>query len=126
MKYDYEIHHRRSIRLKKYDYSKTGFYFITLCTHQKQYLFGEIVKDEMRLNQIGRVVRQEWLKSVNIRQEIELDEWIIMPNHLHGIVIINKNDNIKNQLILIRAQALRPYGVNQNLSRLLWLALNRL
>ena len=74
MKFDPERHHRRSIRLKDYDYSQTGFYFITLCTYQKQYLFGEIIKDKMQLNQIGRVVKEEWLKSVKIRKEIELDE----------------------------------------------------
>ena len=92
MQFNPEIHHRRSIRLANYDYSQTGFYFITLCTYQKQYLFGEIINDEMRLNQIGKVVQQEWLNSATIRQEIELDEWIIMPNHLHGIVIINNTD----------------------------------
>lgn len=89
MKFDPEIRHRRSIRLANYDYSKAGFYFVTLCTYQKQYLFGEIINDEMQLNQIGKVVKQEWLRSATIRKEVELDEWIVMPNHLHGIIIIN-------------------------------------
>ena len=89
MKYNPEYHHRRSIRLQGYDYSQTGIYFVTICTHQRQCLFGEIRNGKMILNQIGKIVSQEWLKSAEIRQEITLDEWIIMPNHLHGIVVIN-------------------------------------
>jgi putative transposase len=91
MKFDPEKHHRRSIRLPNYDYSQTGIYFVTICTHQKQCLFGEIRDGKMSLNQIGQIVAQEWLNSSKIRQEIELDEWIIMPNHLHGIVVITDN-----------------------------------
>jgi REP element-mobilizing transposase RayT len=93
MKYNPNYHHRRSIRLPHYDYSQSGIYFVTICTHQKQCLFGEIKQGEMIFNQIGKMVAQEWLKSSIIRQEIELDEWIIMPNHLHGIVVITKNDD---------------------------------
>ena len=79
MKYNPEHHHRRSIRIQGYDYSKTGIYFVTICTHQRQCLFGEIRNEKMILNQIGKIVAQEWLKSAEIRQEIALDEWIIMP-----------------------------------------------
>lgn len=93
MKYNPEHHHRRSIRIQGYDYSKTGIYFVTICTHQRQCLFGEIRNEKMILNQIGKIVTQEWLKSAEIRQEIVLDEWIIMPNHLHGIVGIDKKDD---------------------------------
>jgi putative transposase len=89
MKYNPRYHHRRSIRLQGYDYSQTGIYFVTICTHQRQCLFGEIRNVKMILNQIGKIVSQEWLKSAEIRQEIALDEWIIMPNHLHGIVGID-------------------------------------
>ena len=109
MKFDPEIHHRRSIRLANYDYSKAGFYFITLCTYQKQYLFGEIIHDEMKLNQIGRVVKEELLKSLSIRKEIELDEWIIMPNHLHGIMVINHND--KKVMYENEGASLAPYWI---------------
>ena len=93
MKYNPEYHHRRSIRLQGYNYSQTGIYFVTICTHKRQCLFGEIRNGKMILNQIGKIVAQEWLKSAEIRQEIELDEWIIMPNHLHGIVGIDKKDD---------------------------------
>ena len=92
MKYNPQNHHRQSIRLPNYDYSRSGIYFITICTHQKQCLFGEIDHEKMLLNQIGNIVREEWLKSSQIRQEIELDKYVIMPNHLHGIVMIHNND----------------------------------
>jgi REP element-mobilizing transposase RayT len=96
MKYNPDYHHRRSIRLPHYDYARSGIYFVTICTHQRQCLFGEICDGKMSLNQIGKIVAQEWLKSSQIRQEIELDEWIIMPNHLHGIVAITANDKDAN------------------------------
>jgi Transposase and inactivated derivatives len=88
MKYDPEKHHRHSIRLKEYDYTQVGAYFVTICTWGRECLFGEIVDGEMRLNECGHIVTNEWARSCEIRQEIELDEWIIMPNHVHGIVII--------------------------------------
>lgn len=94
MKFDPEKHHRRSIRLKEYDYSQVGWYFVTICTYQKQCWFGDIRRGEMQLNQIGKIVANEWLYSAQMRQEIDLDEWIIMPNHLHGIAILT--DNQKN------------------------------
>lgn len=88
MKYDPNKHHRRSTRLKNYDYTAPGAYFITICTHQRECLFGEIVDREMQLNEIGQIASDEWLRSVEIRQEIEFDAWVIMPNHVHGIVVI--------------------------------------
>ncbi|MEB3277532.1 MAG: transposase [Lyngbya sp.] len=103
MKDNREIHHRRSIRLKGYNYSQPGAYFITLCTYQRQCWFGEIYQAKMHLNQIGKIVEQEWLKSAKMRPNLKLDEWIIMPNHLHGIVWIvqsgleiKSDDNLSN------------------------------
>ncbi len=89
MEYDPFQHHRRSIRLKDYDYSQTGAYYITLVAHNRENLFGEIVDGEMQLNEIGDLIAEEWSRSTEIRKEIELDEWVVMPNHLHGIVVIN-------------------------------------
>ena len=88
MAYNQEIHRRRSIRLKGYDYSWAGAYCITLCTHGRECLFGEIANQEMQVNEAGRIVVDEWLKTPIIRAEIELDEWVVMPNHLHGIIVI--------------------------------------
>ncbi|WP_204141832.1 transposase [Halomicronema sp. CCY15110] len=88
MPYDPDHHHRRSIRLQGYNYSSAGAYFITLCTFQRQCLFGQIIDGVMQLNECGQIVFEEWLNSSSIRQEIEFDQWVIMPNHLHGIVLI--------------------------------------
>jgi len=92
MKYDPEKHHRRSIRLKGYDYSQAGAYFVTICTKNRECLFGDVIDDGMMLNEYGTIVANEWKKSAKIRDEIELDEWVVMPNHFHGIVVI-RSDN---------------------------------
>ena len=87
------LHHRKSIRLKEYNYSLPGEYFITICTYKRDCLFGEIIRGEMHLNPLGLIVQEEWLKTQIIRPEIELDEFIIMPNHLHGIIVIKDEPN---------------------------------
>jgi REP element-mobilizing transposase RayT len=80
---------RRSLRLKDYDYSELGAYFVTICTNGRLFPFGEIVEETMRLNDYGRIVSQEWEVSAMIRREIVLDEFMIMPNHIHGISSTN-------------------------------------
>lgn len=92
MKYDPAKHHRQSIRLKGYDYAASGAYFITLCTHQRQCLFGDIVAGEMQLNLYGEIVAEEWQRTPEIRSNFAIDGWIVMPNHFHGIVIIENSD----------------------------------
>ena len=79
---------RCSIRLKEYDYSQPGAYFITICTHQREHLFGEIVDGVMKLSEYGQIAQEEWQKIASIRSEIELGEFVIMPNHFHGIIWI--------------------------------------
>jgi len=88
MKYDPKIHHRRSIRLQGYDYSSPGAYYVTLCSFGKQCIFGQVVDDQMHENECGRIVRGQWFESAQIRRELELDAFIVMPNHLHGILWI--------------------------------------
>jgi hypothetical protein len=92
MKYNPDKHHRQSIRLKDYDYTSAGAYFITLCTYQKQHLFGEIVDGEMIVNDAGKIIGEEWSRSAEIRKEIKLDEFVIMPNHIHGVTWIVTQD----------------------------------
>ena len=82
-------HHRHSLRLRGYDYAQAGAYFVTICTQGRECLFGEVVDGEMRLNEWGRIVGDEWMKTAEIRDEIELDAWVVMPNHCHGIVVLN-------------------------------------
>jgi putative transposase len=90
MRYDPERHHRRSIRLPGYDYRQAGAYFITLVAQDRACLFGEVIDGEMRVNEYGIIVQEEWFRSADIRREIRLypDEFVVMPNHVHGIVWI--------------------------------------
>jgi REP element-mobilizing transposase RayT len=90
MTYDPTRHRRRSIRLPAYDYAQPGAYFLTVVTHQRQCLFGEIVDGRVLLGGHGEAVEQEWLRSTQIRREIQLDPFVVMPNHIHGIVIIGE------------------------------------
>jgi REP element-mobilizing transposase RayT len=83
---------RHSIRLPGYDYARPGAYFVTTCTHGGESVFGEIVEGEVLLNEAGRIVQEEWARSASIRREIALDEFVIMPNHVHGIVFIKQCD----------------------------------
>jgi len=82
-------HHRRSIRLKGYDYSQAGAYFITICTQDRACLFGDVVDGEMRLNDVGGMVHDEWLRTADMRPNVELDAFVVMPNHFHGIIILH-------------------------------------
>jgi len=81
-------HHRRSIRLREYDYSWAGWYYVTVCAHKIECVFGEVVEDQMQLSRVGKIIEAEWLRTPGIRPGVELDDYVIMPNHLHGIVII--------------------------------------
>jgi putative transposase len=76
------------MRLQGYDYSGTGAYFVTICAQNRKCLFGDIVDGKMIMNDLGRIVADEWRKSAEIRRQIELDEFVVMPNHFHGIVFI--------------------------------------
>ena len=88
MKYNPDIHHRRSIRLKGYDYSQNGLYFITICTQNREHLFGTISNGQMALNPMGEIAHNEWFKTASMRPNIRLHEFIVMPNHIHGIIEI--------------------------------------
>jgi len=88
MTYNPQKHHRCSIRLKGYDYSQAGLYFISICTQNRACLFGEIENGEMILNDAGRMVENEWLKLPERFQNIALHEYIVMPNHFHAILEI--------------------------------------
>lgn len=86
---------RKQIRLRDYDYCQNGAYFITICVNKFKCLFGKIVEGEVILNEGGKIVERFWLKLPKKFNNIILDEFIIMPNHFHGIIII---DNEKNNV----------------------------
>lgn len=87
-KYDPNQHHRRSIRLKDYDYSSEGAYYITIVTQGREHFFGSIVNREMILNDTGRMILKWWNELPNKFPNVILGEFVIMPNHLHGIIFI--------------------------------------
>ncbi|MGQ9855011.1 MAG: transposase [Candidatus Oleimicrobiaceae bacterium] len=89
MKYNPERHRRRSIRLRGYDYSQPGAYFLTVVAHERQCLFGTMVDEEIRLSEYGVIVREEWLRTAILRPRVVLDEFVIMPNHIHGIIVLS-------------------------------------
>ena len=80
MRYDPAIHRRNSIRLRGYDYTQPGIYFVTICTYQRLCLFAQ---PELR-----RIAEQQWLALTHQRPHLSLDGWIVMPNHLHGLIVI--------------------------------------
>jgi len=88
---------RRSIRLKNYDYSQKGSYFITIVTQNRKHLFGKIEDGIMILSSVGRIVEEEWLNTIQLRPNVSLGEFIIMPDHMHMIITITtqveKKDN---------------------------------
>jgi putative transposase len=83
--YDPDRHHRRSIRLRGWDYARAGAYFITVCTTQRQHLFGEVVAGEMQFNALGRLVASVWQRLVQQMPRVDLDAFQVMPNHVHAI-----------------------------------------
>ena len=84
---------RRSIRLREYDYSNPGMYFVTVCTYHRRCLFGKIIRDTMRLSAMGNMVAEQWCALPRRFEHIALDEFIVMPNHIHGIIKIIDTEN---------------------------------
>jgi len=92
MSYNPSIHHRRSIRLKGYNYTSSGAYFVTMCTRDQACTLGDIVRGAVVLSNIGRIVAQSWMWLGDHHPYVDLDAWVIMPNHIHGIVVILDDD----------------------------------
>ncbi len=101
MQYDPEIHHRRSIRLRGYDYSGAGAYFVTVCTSNGEHMLGAVTEGVVRLNEYGQMAALCWQWLARRYAHVDLDEWIVMPNHLHGIIVITDDGR--------RRFANRPY-----------------
>ena len=96
MAYHLDTHHRRSIRLKGYDYTQAGLYFVTVCTHDRLQLFGEIQDDRMIPNDGGQIVKHCWLAIPEHYPGTQLHGHVVMPNHLHGIIAISVGPNQKS------------------------------
>ena len=127
MNYNPEKHHRHSIRLQGYDYTQVGAYYFTICCHQRRCLLGEIEDGVMHLNLVGVTVKAVWDSLPRHFPLIELDAFVIMPNHVHGIIVItdsagncnpNRNNNLNPNLnsdCRGEAFAYKPLGFPGNL-----------
>lgn len=87
-RYDSDLHHRRSVRLPGHDYSQAGGYFLTICAAERLCFFGEILGDVMSLSDEGRIVKEEWQRTAEVQPNVVWDAFVVMPNHMHGILII--------------------------------------
>jgi REP element-mobilizing transposase RayT len=88
MKFNPDIHHRRSIRLRHYDYSQAGAYFVTVCTQNRECMFGKIVDRTMVLSDAGKMIQMVWDKLSIHYDGVDVDQFIVMPNHVHGILVL--------------------------------------
>jgi len=123
MKYNREIHHRHSMRLKGFKYSSPGYYFITICTQNRECLFGNISQRMLEINNAGEMIKKEWTNLTQRFNHIIIDEFVIMPNHLHGVIHITGgqpfraiNDYSKNRVKIIDNTDLiePPSGTSEN------------
>ena len=96
MNYNPNIHNRNSIRLKHFDYSNDGKYFITICTKNRECNLGKIINAHIKLSKIGEIVQKYWNEIPQHFKNIKLDQFIIMPNHLHGIIINHFKSAVKH------------------------------
>lgn len=88
--FDTQRHHRRSIRLKGYDYTQPGAYFVTIVAHGQGCILGEIVDGNMRPNELGDIVQAAWQDLPTHYPHVQLDEFVVMPNHVHGIIVLTE------------------------------------
>ena len=98
MKFDPNKHRRRSIRLRGYDYTQPGAYFVTMCTQNRECLLGEIENGQVRLNDAGQMIARWWNELNRKFPTIKTDVSVIMPNHLHGIIVLRPNSSVGTAL----------------------------
>jgi putative transposase len=111
MKFDPDRCKRRSTRLKGWDYASPGYYFITICTYERERLFGDVVNGKMQLNDAGHFTEQCWKNIPKHFPYTDLDEFVIMPNHMHGIVVIRRSVGAYNHTPQRQDQSV-PRGAN--------------
>jgi putative transposase len=90
MKYDPDAHHRRSIRLQGYDYSQAGAYFVSIIAQSRECIFGDVVDDQVVLSPVGELIQQIWMDLPARFAYCALDAFVVMPNHIHGIIVIDR------------------------------------
>ena len=107
---------RHSLRFQGYDYSQVRMYFVTLSRQRGKCRFWEIVDGEMRLNDVRRGVADGWLKTIQIREEIERDEWVLTPNHFHGVLVIGDCRGYRPVSPVKIREPIVKYGVEARIS----------
>ena len=112
-------HQRRSIRLKGYDYSSPGAYFITICTHRQRCLFGNIVEGSMQLNRMGRIAHACWKAIPDHFPHASLDAFVVMPNHVHGIVSITSLLSVGAKNFSPPQSAQQPRGTSKTIGSII-------
>jgi putative transposase len=108
--FDPKKHHRWSIRLPGYDYSQAGAYYVTLVTHQRDCLFGVIENEIMTLNDLGKIANECWIAIPEHFLNVELGAYVVMPNHVHGIIVIDGNDAGATHWVAPAIPRIRPTG----------------
>ncbi len=105
-------HRRKLIRLAGYDYSSEGGYFITVVTHDRLPVFGRILNYEMVLSQAGEIARTEWFRTVQLRDRVELfeDEFVVMPNHIHGIIWLTRRGTARRAPTMDEYPSVEQFG----------------
>lgn len=114
MKYNPDIKHRRSIRLKEYDYSQAGAYFVTICTQSRECYLGSIVDGALKMTSAGNIAGSCLMIIPSHFKYVELDVFVVMPNHIHAIIVINNNNNRRGVACNAPTEILisRPEGWN--------------
>jgi putative transposase len=97
LKYNSEVHYRRSIRLRGYDYSQSGLYFVTICIQNHECRLGAIIGENIQLTVGGWIVYQSWFEIPQHFPNVQLDEFVVMPNHIHVIIVINDNNYVRRK-----------------------------
>lgn len=112
-----------SARLQSWNYASRAAYFITICAHNRVHCFGEVINKEMQLNDIGKLTEEEWLKTIELRPDmnLELGQFVVMPNHFHGIIIIGNNEyNYNSNLLASHKTSVNSFGPqSKNLSSII-------
>ena len=109
-------YNRKSLRLKGYNYTQSGLYFVTICCQNRLHLFGEIPKDEMVLNETGQMIEEEWLTLPKRFPNIKLHEYIVMPNHFHAILEITTVRNSAEETLMVSSHSHDDVGQPQGIA----------
>jgi putative transposase len=112
MKYNPDKHHRKSIRLKHYDYSQAGFYFVTIVAQHRQQVFGDIENGVLIPNTAGDMIETVWYELPDRFPHVSLDAFVVMPNHIHGIIVINNETSLISNNTVTNTQT--PFAPNPN------------